>query len=179
MMSSQSIRRQPCRPPSPQLGFTLVEVLVALVVLGVGLLGVAKMVLSAVKADDSAYMRSQATQFAYGVLDLMRANQTAAIAGSYSYPDTRAVASPGVTCTSASCSTATLAQWDVYDWQNRLAAVVPAGYGAITVTQNAPAAGSTLVTVTVFWNDSRAQWAFGTASTTTPGATGLTMISQL
>ena len=55
----------------------------ALVVLSVGLLGVAKLVLGAVHADDSAYMRGQATQLAYELLDQMRANRPGAIASNY------------------------------------------------------------------------------------------------
>src|SRR5262249_19574555 len=69
--------------PRQQHGFTLVEALVALVVLSIGLLGVAKLVMGAVHADDSAYMRGQATQLAYELLDQMRANRPGATAGFY------------------------------------------------------------------------------------------------
>lgn len=53
-------------------GFTLVEVLVALVVLSIGLLGIGKLVMFASRANDSAYLRSQATALAYSILDDMR-----------------------------------------------------------------------------------------------------------
>ena len=50
-------------------GIALVEVLVAMVVLSLGLLGIGKLVMTALKANDSAYMRSQATELAYAILD--------------------------------------------------------------------------------------------------------------
>lgn len=64
-------------------GFTLIEVLVAVVVLSIGLLGVGKMVLYSARANGSAYMRSEATEQAYAVLDYMRANRTVALTHNY------------------------------------------------------------------------------------------------
>ena len=72
------------RPPAVgRSGFTIVEVLVSLVILSIGLLGIAKLVLYSAHSNDSAYLRSQATQLAYEILDNMRANPTAAAAGNY------------------------------------------------------------------------------------------------
>jgi type IV pilus assembly protein PilV len=165
-------------------GFTLVEVLVALLVLGIGLLGVGKLVTSAVRADDSAYMRSQATLFANAMLDAMRANQIAATSLSYNTTDTRTVGNPG-NCTTGVCSSTVMAQYDIYTWQSRLATALPGfangtqPYGAITVTQGVPATNDTLASVQVFWNDSLAQWAFGTANTATPGVMSITVTTQL
>jgi type IV pilus assembly protein PilV len=55
-------------------GFTLVEVLVAALVLAVGLLGLAGLQLASMKSNHSAYLRSQATVAAYDLLDRMRAD---------------------------------------------------------------------------------------------------------
>ena len=63
-----------------QKGFTLVEVLVALVILSIGLLGVAGMQISGMKGNHNAFLRSQAQQYAYEMLDMMRANRDAATA---------------------------------------------------------------------------------------------------
>ncbi len=60
-----------------QEGMTLVEVLVALVILGVGLLGAAAFQLNALKYTDSARMTSQASFIAYDMLDRIRANAAA------------------------------------------------------------------------------------------------------
>lgn len=62
-------------------GFTLIEVLVALVVISVGLLGVAGMLAYTVKGSQSAYLRSQATLLAYDLTDAMRAAPEDAEAG--------------------------------------------------------------------------------------------------
>jgi type IV pilus assembly protein PilV len=59
-------------------GFTLVEALIALVVLSIGLLGVAALQLSSLRTNGSAAMRSQATMLAYEIVDRMRANQVVA-----------------------------------------------------------------------------------------------------
>ena len=60
-------------------GFTIVEVLVSLVILSIGLLGIGKLVLYSAHANDSAYMRSQATELAYAILDDMRSNEAGAV----------------------------------------------------------------------------------------------------
>jgi type IV pilus assembly protein PilV len=154
-----------------QQGFTLLEVMVALVVLSIGLLGVAKLVVGAVHANDSGYMRGQATQLAYEMLDEMRANRPGAIAGNY-------VTGPGALtdCTVASCNAAALAGLDVYDWDQRLAQTLPSGKGAVVT---AAGIGGTIATITVTWDDSQAQWAFGTSPTTVPGAMAVTLESVL
>src|SRR6185295_1538044 len=64
-------------------GFTMIEVLVSLVVLSIGLLGVAALQLTSLRSNHSSAMRSQATFLAYDIIDRMRANRAAAIAGKY------------------------------------------------------------------------------------------------
>ncbi len=57
-------------------GFTLIEVLIAMLVLAVGLLGLAGLQATSLRNNQSAYNRSQATQLAYDLADRMRANFT-------------------------------------------------------------------------------------------------------
>ncbi len=54
-------------------GFTLLEVLIAIVVLAIGLLGLAALQLRGLTDTGNAYLRSQATWLAYDVADRMRA----------------------------------------------------------------------------------------------------------
>lgn len=152
-------------------GFTLVEVLIALVILSIGLLGVAKLVTGAVHADDSAYMRGQATQLAYELLDMMRANRPGAIDDYYTGSPTWA------DCKTVACGDQTVAQLDLFNWQNELAVALPAGTG--TVTMGTDSFNDTTATITVSWDDSQAQWAFGTASSVTPGVMSVTLESIL
>ena len=142
-------------------GFTIVEVLVSLVILSIGLLGIAKLVLYSAHSNDSAYLRSQATQLAYEILDNMRANPTAAAGGNYNTTLTTAAVNPGYSCLNTACPVASnLAAYDIYVWKTRLAAptgALPGGQGSVTVSATAPI----MATIVVQWDDSAAQSIFG------------------
>jgi type IV pilus assembly protein PilV len=151
---------------TPPSGFSLVEVLVSLVVLSVGMLGVGKLVLFTSRADDSAYMRSQATALAYTILDSMRANRQTALTGSYAVAY-GVYADPGVSCNTvaSACSGTIGAQYDLYQWKSRLlVALGSTGDGQIvTVPVPDASTGATNVTasIQVRWNDTVAQQSFG------------------
>lgn len=66
-----------------QTGFSLFEVLVALFVLSVGLLGLAHLQLTTLKHAQTAEFRTQASILAADILDKMRTNQAAARAGEF------------------------------------------------------------------------------------------------
>jgi type IV pilus assembly protein PilV len=149
-------------------GFTLIEVLVSLVILAIGLLGIAKLMLLSSHANDSAYLRSQATELAYEMLDDMRANRQEALPPNSSY--NTAAAAPvvfpyaGTACVGTACTTATqVAHYDLFQWGMRLdansglvpAGALPNGRGSVaTVTDGN---NQTTVTIVVQWNDSVAQ----------------------
>jgi type IV pilus assembly protein PilV len=146
---------------SSSRGFTLVEVMVSLVVLGIGLLGIAKLVLFSAHSNDSAYLRSQATELAYAILDNMRGNRAIAMTQGYDTPLNTAPAVPGPCLGPAGCLPPTLAQYDISMWLTRLAAALPSGSGSIaTVTNVVPTPGTT-ATITVQWDDAAAQTVFG------------------
>jgi type IV pilus assembly protein PilV len=149
-------------------GFTLLEVLIALIVLSIGLLGIGKMMMLSARANDSAYMRSQATALAYTMLDAMRANRQAAIVQGYDtamgvFPAAAAacgtVASP--------CNSGQQAQTDLWQWGNTLAVALPLGAGSIT-TVTAPdistGAPNITATIVVQWSDKVAEQSFGSAA---------------
>jgi type IV pilus assembly protein PilV len=148
-------------------GFSLIELMVALVVLSIGLLGIAKMSLGSVQSNGSAFMRSQATALVQQVMDDMRANQLTAINGSYNIA---LGANPGApaNCVTAVCGPTQIATYDLARWFNQLAILLPAGVGSVNVVQGvSPATGGPEYTavVVVRWNDSVAQTTFanGTA----------------
>lgn len=118
-------------------GFTLLEVLVAMVVLSIGLLGLAGLMASSLKNSHSAYQRTQATWLAYDALDRMRANRQVALAGGYNLA---LGATPGGS---------DMAATDLSQWNTALSNTLPAGQGSIAV-----AAGGA-VTVIVQWDDTR------------------------
>ena len=64
-------------------GFTLLEVLIAVLVFSIGLLGLAGLMVMSVKTNHSAYLRTQATFLAQSMADRMRANSMAIWTGDY------------------------------------------------------------------------------------------------
>jgi type IV pilus assembly protein PilV len=147
-----------------QRGFTLLEVLVALLVLSIGLLGIGKLMMLSARANDSAYMRSQATALAYTMLDAMRANRQAAIVQGY---DTAMGVFPGglqpCGTLAAPCNSGQQAQNDLFLWGTSLGTALPLGQGSVaTVVANANSgAANVTATVTVQWADKVAEQSFG------------------
>ena len=66
------------RSPSAQRGFSMIEVLIAIVVLAIGLLGFALMQTMTLRYTQSANSRTLATNLAYSLLDQMRTNRLSA-----------------------------------------------------------------------------------------------------
>lgn len=126
-----------------QRGATLIEVLVAMLILSVGLLGLAGMQMTALKSNQSAYYRSQATVLAQDIIDRMRANRTEALNGVY---DT---ALKNETCNPKITPSGTLAQKDVAEWLNSLSCLLSADARGSVVRNER------LFTVSIEWNDNR------------------------
>jgi type IV pilus assembly protein PilV len=104
-------------------GFTLIEVLVTLVILSVGLLGMAALHTTNLRNNLDSALRSQASALAADIADRMRANRNAAIAGNYDI-------AIGATITVVSGSS--LADRDKAAWKTLLAQVLPNGDGAVS-----------------------------------------------
>jgi len=129
-------------------GFSMIEVLVAVLILAIGLLGVAAMQTNALKSNQSAFQRSQATMLAYYMMDAMRANRSAAILGSYNLGD--------LDGNDPECSSpvgANLITNDQAAWFSAL----KANLGNFDTTCGLIACNVTSCTVKVFWDDSRAE----------------------
>ncbi|WP_294067898.1 type IV pilus modification protein PilV [Silanimonas sp.] len=80
--------QQPTPHPSRQAGASLIEVLIAALILAIGMLGLGAMQAAALRNSQSALERSQAVMESYAILDMMRANSIAARAGQYNMPRT-------------------------------------------------------------------------------------------
>jgi len=104
-----------------QRGVTLIEVLITIVVLSLGLMGFAALEVVAMKSDRTALYRSYGTMYAYDIIDCMRANRTAAMAGNYNL-DFGTAASGG-----------SIAGNDMGAWKSALAQDLPGGQGKVTV----------------------------------------------
>lgn len=134
--------------PHKQRGFTLLEVMVAVVVLAIGLLGLAGLQATATRFNDSAYQRSQATTLAYDIADRMRANREVALTGG-GYLS--AVQNPAPACAVLGAPAGTLAAQDLAAWRNALACTLPSGTGSIARNAN------NIYTITVQWSDNRGE----------------------
>ncbi len=160
-------------------GFTLLEVLIALVILAVGMLGIAQMLLIAHKSNSSNYIRQNAVQAAYDILDLIRANRQAAINGNYNVSNlvtdgTPTIPnSPSENCSVSSCTTTQLAAYDTWYWMASDLTKLPNGCGSVSTSVSGI---NTLVVVTVQWDDSPAQKAL---SNQTPTPVKFIIESQL
>lgn len=126
--------------PQAQRGATLIEVLITMVLLSVGLLGMAGLQALSMQSNHSAYYRSQATFLAYDIGERMRANRSVALAGGY---DVDFPAS-----SSSNTETGDVASKDKGKWLNNLAKTLPGGTGKVE------RAGS-LITIQIRWDDSR------------------------
>jgi type IV pilus assembly protein PilV len=161
------------------LGFTLIEVLVSLVVLSVGLLGIAGMISVSLKSSGSTYTRTQVTAFTSNILDRMRANRTSARGNGYDTAFTDTIPSSykdKCLGSSASCSVSDLAKFDLYQWKADLAAQLPDGKGSIVTVG---VGNMTQVTITIQWNDARAQQALGETSSSSPAPSSLSITTSL
>jgi type IV pilus assembly protein PilV len=108
----------------PSRGFTLLEILVAMLVLAIGLLGVAAMQLRGLQYSHDAYLRSQISVLAYDIADRMRlneANATDYVTGLFMVP---AVAPAGC------APTATGVVNDLACWRVQLFGALPPGSSA-------------------------------------------------
>lgn len=150
-----------------QKGFTLIEMLVAVVILSIGLLGLAGLQARSLQFNSSSAQRSQATILAYDMIDRMRANKDQAVAGAYDL-DLATGPSGTINCETGTCVTADLANYDRNQWLCLLGnwdaeaacgnfgiqGLLLEGDGKITRVVNA---GMTVVTVTIRWTDDRSQ----------------------
>ena len=107
-------------------GFSLLEVLVAVVIFAIGVLGLASLQTMAFETSNTAYFRTQATAFAYEIVDCMRANRQAALAGAYDRAIGAGPISNPPDCAANACTPAQLATADL-DALSKSVAFLPAG----------------------------------------------------
>jgi type IV pilus assembly protein PilV len=106
-------------------GFTLVEVLVALLVLSIGMLGIAALYLDSLRASRAALYRTQAVTLASDIADRIRANRTPIDAYDCSG-----------TCVAGTGGNA-VAIFDINAWLANLQRELPGGTGSLTFTTGA------------------------------------------
>lgn len=144
-----------CLPQQKLLhGFAMLEVLIAIVVVSFGLLGLAGLQVIGLKNNQTAYIRSIATQQAYDMADRMRANYAGVAAGNYNNLSSSG-SNPG--CISSNCSPSQVAAYDFYIWNTSNGALLPGGGGRVTRAGNGActttAAASDQFCIRVSWTE--------------------------
>jgi len=124
----------PIRHRARQSGMSLIEVVVAIVILSLGALGIAGLQARALKGNESSLQRTQAVISANYMIDALHADLV-----------------PRAT-TACDAGNVVFQAW-VADVQNNLG---QGTCGTITCVDNEPTAGITRCTVSVIWNDERA-----------------------
>ncbi len=152
-------------------GFTLVEVLVTIVVVSIGLLGLAGLQINGLRANMSSETRSKATLLASDIVERMRANLTGVDANAYSNIIVNAAncaAPAAILCGNTSagdavnCTAPQMAAFDVWVWGCGTAAadvkksgvtnLLPNGTASVTCN-NDPCSPGSPHTVTVSWSE--------------------------
>ena len=131
MASTLSLIKRHARTDAQQ-GFTLVEILVAIVVLSFGVLGVVGMQAAALQSNRAARNQSTAVALGRELADIMRGNKDVALATSTSSNPylvanyTGTLPTTSADCFTAACtSTLAVAQYDMNQWLARVSAALP------------------------------------------------------
>lgn len=132
-----------------QGGTTLIETMVALLILSIGLLGIAALQMSGLFQNRVGYERSQAVMLADEIAERIRVNRPAAAAGDYDTAIGTVLAAPSGTCLgqAANCTPGTLATEDLGLWKQRLDQILAGGDGAVLVTVAGSVARSARITI--------------------------------
>lgn len=144
-------------------GFSLLEVLIALLIFSVGLLGMAGLMIVAVKTNQSAYLRTQASFMAQGMADRIRANKSALATNAYN--GSYAAASTAETDPCAGgvpCSVANVVTRDQQIFRRLLGDLLPVASAEIdcdgkligSASQVGASAYDGLCSLTIAWSES-------------------------
>ena len=147
-----------------QQGFTMIEILIAFIILSVGVLGLAGLQGSSIKSSNTAYMRTVATTQIYDFAERIRSNtkghNLAIDGGDNAYNQLSGIPS-FLDCNiqtklpSAGCNTVELAARDIGMWNTENARVLPNGQGTVR------RAGQSYI-ITVSWDEDNIGTGFAT-----------------
>ena len=135
-----------------QRGFSLIEVLIALVVLAVGLLGVAMMQMLNLQFTQSANHRTVATNLAYELVDMMRGNHSLTsryLQVQYDSFDAAVDAAAAAGCGRTLAGRSSNPEANMARWRCEVRAALPEGEAEVRLPGNGE------VHVDLRWNDSR------------------------
>ena len=134
--------------PAKYRGDTMIEVLVTVLILAVGVLGVAAMQVTTFQNLGASHSASVAAMVADDFAERMRANGAVVLANTYNHSENPLVAFKD--CAKETCNTSELAGYDIGSWWVALGANLPLGQGVV-----ARVGTSNIFTLTVRWDEDR------------------------
>ena len=136
-------------------GFTLLEVMIAMVIFSIGLLGLAGIQAVALKNNHSAYTRTVTMQLAYNMADVIRAGTDieGLVSGNFDNVTSTIAGTAPASCiqkgaTAPNCTDTNLADFEIYHWQKRIADSLASGVGSITKNGD-------VYTIKIMWDEER------------------------
>jgi type IV pilus assembly protein PilV len=143
-----------------QHGFSMLEILITLFLLTMWLLASAGVQSSSLQYTKAAAFRTQAVYLATELGERMQANKIAAVAGSYSASG--AAITSSTNCTTALCSSGSLATFDLAEWSGRVGAALPNATFSVTP---GPIQNPITYTIVVSWTDRRTDRTYSSTGT--------------
>lgn len=125
-------------------GFSLIEALVSLIVISVGMIGIAALYGQGLGASRTALYRTQAVNLVADMADRIRANRSAGTAYEGAAADNDC--DPG---DDKNCTTAEMAAHDLWLWTTQVGAQLPGGAGSVSVDTTTPPT----YTISVSWQE--------------------------
>jgi type IV pilus assembly protein PilV len=135
-----------------QNGMTLIEILVAIVVLSIGLIGMAGLQLKGVQVNQGSAYRWQAAMLAEDIADRMRADKANALNSAYT------ITLPGGTASGIGGAGTTQS---ITDWSASVQALLPGGTAKIAAPVAVAGTANQSISITIGWTDTRAQTGAG------------------
>ena len=121
---------------SQQNGFTLVEVMIAVFVFAIGMLGLAGLQLKSYQSTSMAHTRTSATLLASSLAERMRSNLNGVTANSYNLATVPVSTAPGTqdpTCTASGCGSNQMALNDIFEWATEVNNALPGATVAVCI----------------------------------------------
>jgi type IV pilus assembly protein PilV len=132
-----------------QRGFSLLEVLIALLVLSLGLLGLAALQTFGLKFTYQSYQRTQATYLIGDIIERMRANPVGTRNNGYLIGMTGSAPAPSQDCLTSTCTATEMAQFDLDRWLTTVSSVLAQGQGEVSERPS----GAPLYDIRVSWRE--------------------------
>lgn len=168
---NHSIKMSSHRPPllRHQSGVSLIEVLVAILVIALGILTMLAMQINSTKLTKTSEMRAMGALLVSDLADRMRANRTGFTNNEYAVTESAAAPKAITTCTGskANCTPAEMAQQDLAEWLTNIRFNLPSGTARVSPIDTDATLGKSGVDVWLIWIEPDEKDAAGTPSPAT------------